>query len=411
MGRSLSLAAYRALSRRRSRPVSDISGARPDGEVLWLHATNDRRHAALVEFGTRMRLLRPELQLLMTREKEQTAADSVAGEAGYFGVTFETDHPTLARQFLDHWRPDLCLWAGGVLMPNLISLASEQGIPMFLIDVTVEDFPSRRHKWFPDLTRASLNSFEQIMTTSQAAVGMLRRIGLSARKVSVAENLRGNASPAPFSEDDLGAVSGDLGGRPVWLAAHAQPQETDTILNAHRGAIRLVHRLLLVLIVANPDDLDDLEETMRGSGLRFARWELGDPIDDNTQVLISDGVEDLGLWYRAAPLTLLASSLYPDMRGRNPLEAAALGSAILFGPHVRDHLDTYSRLSAAGAARTIDDLEGLSAAVIRLIAPDHAAAMAMAGWEVATEGAELTDKLAELVQDRLDLRMVSNART
>ena len=86
----------------------------------------------------------------------------------------------------------------------------------------------------------------------------------------------------------------------------------------------------------------------------------------------------------------------------SPLDAAALGSAVLFGPHVGAHADTYTRLTAAGAARTVTSAETLGSALLTLIAPDHAATMALSGWQIATEGAELTDRLVDMVQDRLD---------
>jgi 3-deoxy-D-manno-octulosonic-acid transferase len=36
------------------------------------------------------------------------------------------------------------------------------------------------------------------------------------------------------------------------------------------------------------------------------------------------------------------------------------------------------------------------------LAPDQAAAVALAGWQVVTEGAHLTDQLIDLIQDKLD---------
>ena len=48
--------------------------------------------------------------------------------------------------------------------------------------------------------------------------------------------------------------------------------------------------------------------------------------------------------------------------------------------------------------------DSLGTAVVQLIAPDLAAAMALAGWEVATDGAELVDLLVDLLQDALDAR-------
>ncbi|MFC6641884.1 hypothetical protein [Sulfitobacter profundi] len=46
-----------------------------------------------------------------------------------------------------------------------------------------------------------------------------------------------------------------------------------------------------------------------------------------------------------------------------------------------------------------------------MIAPDQAATMAHAGWDVISEGAELADRVIELIQDSLDDHAgASNAR-
>jgi 3-deoxy-D-manno-octulosonic-acid transferase len=413
MARSLGLAAYRALSRRKSRPLAAFSRPRPEGELLWLHATSPDRLLTLGELGVRVQSQRDALEVLITVEQDEADPRAAMPELEARELQVDqlaSDHPSEARDFLDHWRPDICLWGGASLMPNLIGESADRGIPMILIDVNRSDFSTRKHKWFPDLTRSSLGLFDAIMVNNQAASNALRRMGVSGRVISITEPLRNGPSPLPFAEEDLSSTSQQLSGRPLWLAAHAQTDEFDQILAAHRIAQKLVHRLLLVLTVSDPELLSQLEAHLQGTGMRFARWVMGEDIDENTQVLISDGVDDLGLWFRMAPLTFMASSLTIGSTGRNPLEAVALGSAILFGPHVQGHRDTYSRLAAVGAARSIGDADGLGVAVIRLVAPDHAAAMALAGWQVVTEGAALSDRLVELVQDRLDMKGTHHAR-
>jgi 3-deoxy-D-manno-octulosonic-acid transferase len=414
MSRSLAFAAYRALSRRKSRPSLTNAGPRPKGEVLWLHATSTNRFSALLELGQRVQSLREDLLVLITTETDKTeppmALSHFVGTSVHVD-NLTSDHPGEIRHFLDHWRPNICLWAGAVLMPNLINEATDRGVPMFLIDVKKDDLAPRKHKWFPDLTRSCLDQFEKIMTNDVHTSAMIRRLGLPGRKISLTEPLRNGPSPLPFPEEDLSAVTERLARRPVWLAAHAQADEFISILAAQRKALRLLHQLLLVLIVANPSDLDRLESTMQGSELRHARWKIGDEIDDNTQVLITDGQDDLGLWYRVAPLTFIASSLNAAHSGHNPLEAVALGSAVLFGPHVSNYKGTYTRLTAVGAGQAVGDAEALGDAVIRLIAPDQVAAMALAGWQVVTEGAKLTDQLVDLVLDRLDIGRTDHART
>lgn len=409
LGRSLSLAAYRALSRRKIQSDIPEIPARPDGEILWAHATSETRFSALCDLGRRLKIQRPGLGLLVSFDPARFIPEPEAGDGCDWIAGLDSDHPDAAQRFLTQWAPDLCLWAGGILMPNLIAAASEQGIPMILLDIGESDFPSRRHKWFPDLNRASLLCFEAIMVTNGAAARSLQRIGVPAERITVTDRLRNSATPPPCPENEPAAIAADLSGRPVWLAAHAMLAEFDPILAAHRAALRLAHRLLLVIILADPADAPLLVAKLSGTGLRYAAWEPGDPIEDSTQVLISHDPADLGIWYRVAPLSFVASSLSPGAGGRSPLEAAATGSAVLYGPNVDNHLESYSRLAAAGAARSVHDAQSLGAAVIQLIAPDYAAAMALAGWQVVTEGARLTDRLIDRIQDMLDSREPPNA--
>jgi 3-deoxy-D-manno-octulosonic-acid transferase len=193
-----------------------------------------------------------------------------------------------------------------------------------------------------------------------------------------------------------------LAGRPVWLGAYIQHDEADAVLRAHRRAARLAHRLLLVIVPAEAKDEPAIAAQCHEIGLRLARWEHGEMPDENTQVLLAEDDSELGLWYRLAPLCFLGGSLAGKTGGVSPMMAAALGSAILYGPNVGRHLEAYSRLVAAGAARIIKDMESLSAAVSHLIAPDRAAAMAHAGWNVVSAGAETADLVLDQINDWLD---------
>ena len=334
MARSLSLAAYRALSRHRHEPSEGQSEPpRPEGELVWAHAGDPARLVALGDLAERLKLIRPGVQVLLTHDGS-APPDKIAHarRGGDWVAALTTDHPSSAMQFLAHWTPNLCLWTGAGILVNTVSATAETGIPMILADIDSADFHHRRHNWLPTLKRASFDVFDTIFACTDASAREIVRLGIAGAKVRVTARLR------------------------------------------------------------------------------FANWDNGDRLDDNIQVLICDSGEDLGLWYRTAPLCFLASSLTPGHGGINPYDAASLGSAILFGPNVRDHLELYERLAKAGAARKITDSTNLAAALVELVAPDKAAAMALAGWEIATEGAELTDTLIELVQTRLDAAGADHAR-
>ena len=102
----------------------------------------------------------------------------------------------------------------------------------------------------------------------------------------------------------------------------------------------------------------------------------------------------MGLWYRIASVSFVGGSLV-EVGGHNPFEPALLGSAILFGPHVRNFVDGYRRLSDAGAAVLVRSEAELAEALVATIAPDRAAEMAAAAWAACSEGAEVTDAVLD----------------
>ncbi|MGD9864794.1 MAG: 3-deoxy-D-manno-octulosonic acid transferase, partial [Pseudodonghicola sp.] len=367
----------------------------------------------LSDLGQRLRAQRPEVNLLLTVNATVPLSGPLLGRAADgrgAPVPLLSDHPLAVRAFLDHWRPGICLWTGGDLMPNLICQAADQGTDMILADLDSTDLPRRRNGWLSDITRPCLERFDAILTSNTAAAAQLRRLGVPARRISVQSRLTTGASPPPCPDTALNAATQALAGRPLWLAALIRGDEIAAVIDAHRDALRLQHRLLLVAVPADADDAGALIAAAEAAGLRYADWHGGDSIGEDTQLLICDDSADLGLWYRMAPVTFMAGSLSPQAGGNSPYEATALGSAVLYGPHVADHAAAYARLADAGAARTVRDTASLANAVVQLSAPDHAAAMALAGWETVTESAALTDHLIEMIQDRLDQREAADAR-
>lgn len=395
-------AARRAMSWRSSAGGGQPLAPRPEGELLWVHATSAERYVALCDLGRRLRAQRPDLTLMVTCE-EALAAMAPPEGCGIAGGPLPPEQPAAVRAFLAHWRPDLCLWSGGALRPVLLKHCRDARIPALLVDVETADLPARKTRWLPDQSKRLMEFFAAILTPSETAAEQLRRSGLPAEKVLLTTRLRISATPPMCNYDELDRVQTDLGSRPVWLAAHAELPELPAILTAHRQALRHLHRMLLVIALRDYHDMEDARTAVEAEGLRLCNWEAGEELHDNTQVLLTLA-EDLGLWYRAAPLTLMAGTLAGGTGGHNPLDAAALGSAVIHGPRTGPHAALYRRLQDAGAAVRVRTGGELAAEVIRLAAPDAAAQMALAGWQVVTEGAHLTDQLLERIQDLLDLR-------
>jgi len=399
------MVAYRTYARRLSERDYVPSNPRPDGTLVWVHAPETSSFLAIQDLTQRLVALRGDLSVLITVENRAELEDAHAlGLSGpqIFLDAAPSEHPAAVRAFWRHWSPNIGIWAWGALRPNLIMTAHTMDCPLALIDADSDGFITSRDRWMPELTRYLLNPFVSLMVRSKTGLQRLENLGLPAARIDQTPPLQAGGNAMPCNETDLTELTDALGARPVWLACQVQTEELGMILEAHRQALRLSHRLLLILHPADPELAPAIEARLRDTALRFGNWSEGDVPDDVMQVLVGPETIDLGLFYRVAPVTLMGSSLAAGHTGRNPYEAATLGSAVLYGPHTSPFVPFYGVLAKAGAARIVKDAETLQAAVSLLVAPDRAAAMAHAGWDVISRGARVTDRVIDLVQDILD---------
>ena len=402
MARSLGLTAYRALARRGEAGKTNPAAPRPAGELLWIHAAEPDTLLAVLDLAARLCSIRTGLSVMITQGEDAPAATNPHTDHIILFDCPPGEHPEAVAAFLDHWQPDTCLWIWGGLRPNLVLETTQRGCPMILIDADTKGFDGRRDRWLPDVSGDLLKRFSHVLARSTAGRKRLIRMGLAARQIEVTPPLMAGGQALPCIDSDLSDLTQALAGRPVWFAVRVQPDEVSTVLAAHRQALRLSHRLMLILNVAQADQAAEVALHAAESGFDVIHWEEHGAPDDTTQIMVVEDARDRGLFYRVAPVSFLGSSLSRHDQVCDPFEAAALGSAVLYGPKVHEFLASYSRLAAAGAARIVNDAAALGTAVSRLIAPDQAATMAHAGWDVVSSGAELTDKVIDLVQDALD---------
>lgn len=398
--RPFSLQAYLALARGRPRGAAPERAPRPDGPLIWLHADTTAAAKLLLQLASRIYALRGPGACLVTCEDENGAG--ITTDSSVFHDVLPDETLTATRAFLDHWKPDLCLWTSHMLRPALLHRAAETGFQRIFVNAKDVAYATPILRWMPDVVPSALQDFTVLLAQSRAAARRLRRMDLGTVDIRTTTGLMSASLPLPCIDSDHQMMAEQLAGRPVWLAARLRRDEIETVLIAHRRASRMAHRTLLII---NPDPtvpIDALKDQLKTVNLRYCSWDDGHLPDDSTQVLISEDPADLGLWYRLSPISFLGGSIATGHGGTNPFEAAQLGSAILYGPNVRKHLSTYSRLAEAGAARIVRDTDTLSAAVSRLLAPDQAAAMAHAAWDIASSGAETADLIVDLANDALD---------
>ena len=394
MASSLGLTLYN-LGQRREPGEGSARPPRPAGRLVWLHAPGE----GLV---SPMRALARHLVEEDGVPVLLTAPVAMPPLPGVILQPPPVDSPVDARAFLDHWRPDVALFAGGQLRPAVMHEAAERKIPMLVVNAKAPAFLRERDGWYPGLMRQALARFRAILAVDEAAARAFRKGGAALSAVAVTGRMEEEGVVLPGLEAERAALARLLAARPVWFAAGVTEAEEDAVFHAHRKALQHSHRLLLILMPEDPARAAALAERVEAEGWTLAQRCLDEEPEPDIEVFVVDNPAEYGLWYRLAPVSFLGGSLLGKGPVRTPMEAAALGSAILHGPRTGTLGPVFGRLGAARATRAVATANDLGDALGDLLAPDRAARLAQAAWAVASDGADVTQGILTRIRTILD---------
>jgi 3-deoxy-D-manno-octulosonic-acid transferase len=369
---------------------------RPPGRLVWMHAPQTDAAGAVMELAGR----------LVDDDGVGVVLTCPASLPPRDGIVLQPpphDTPVAARAFLDHWQPEVAIFADGELRPALIHECSERKLPLMIVDGRAPFVMRERDGWYPGLTRGILSCFSHVLAVDEPAARAFRKAGAPLSSVAAAGRMEVQSAALPASEPDRAGLAHYLTARPVWFAASLPEAEETAIIAAHRAALSHAHRLLLIIVPEHPARGDALATRLETDEdwVVARRWRDEEP-GPEVEVYVADNPAEYGLWYRLAPITFLGGSLSGEGAIRNPLEPAALGSAIITGPRSGQFAAAAGRLGAARAARMVASAGDLADALADLRSPDRAARLAQSAWAVTSEGADATERAITLIRRLMD---------
>lgn len=336
---------------------------RPQGPLLWLHAASVGESLSLLPLVERLLAARPGLSVLVTTGTV-TSAKLMAERlpAGAFHQYVPVDRPAFVRAFLDHWRPDMALWAESEFWPNLLVETRRRAVPLVLVQGRISPRSFKGWRRVPGFIARLLSCFTLCLGQTEGDAQRLRALG--AKTVRCLGNIKLAAPPLPGDEAALAELREIVGSRPLWLAASTHAGEEALAGRVHHRLAARFPGLLTVIVPRHPQRGAEVRAELAGLGLAAALRSAGEAPQD---AYIADTMGELGLFYRLAPIVFMGKSLLAE-GGQNPFEPARLGAAVLFGPRMSNFPDMAPRMLEAGAAEEVADEAALAEAVARLLA-------------------------------------------
>ena len=295
------------------------------------------------------------------------------------------------------WRriqPDVVILVEGELWPEHLAQARARGVPAYLINGRISDKSFARHQRFRKLSHHVLGHFRQIAAGSEEDARRFRVLGFDS---TVTGNIKFDvASDAPMSAEERARLRADLGfgadpRTVVLLGSSTWKGEETALLKTIRELRAAGTDVRLLLVPRHSERRAEVAAEVSASGLDWHQRSSGGPIAPaGTIVHLADTTGELRRLTRAADLAFCGKSLAPHEGGQTPIECAAAGVAILYGPRMTNFRDICRGLEKAKAASRAEDGDALGGK-IRTLCGDERERTEMgrngAAWHQGNRGA------------------------
>jgi 3-deoxy-D-manno-octulosonic-acid transferase len=348
----------------------------PDRPLLWVHAVSVGETRAAQPLIDALLARFPHHAVLlthMTPTGRRTGAEFAAQRNGrVIQAYLPYDLPSAVDRFLRHFQPRLGLLMETEIWPVLIERAYAAGVPMVLVNGRLSARSHRRTARLGDAARETYAQLAAVLAQTPDDADRYRSLGVP--RVRVTGNLKFDITPH-VDQIMAGRMLRDaLGGRAAWVAASTREGEEPLLLEAwqaHRAQHVGRRHALLILVPRHPQRFDEVAQLAERAGLRVVRRSALSISADGVagglalaeaDVVLGDSMGEMALYYAAAEAAFIGGSLLP-LGGQNLIEACAVGTPVVIGPHTFNFAQATRDAVAAGACIQVDD----AAAVTRVI--------------------------------------------
>jgi 3-deoxy-D-manno-octulosonic-acid transferase len=361
--------------------------AQAQGETVWIHAVSVGEVNAAAPLVDTLLRERPDLRLLVTTI---TPTGSSRVRALWSGrvehVYLPYDLSGAVRRFLAHYRPRLGLIVETELWPNLLFCCRDKGIPVYIVNARLSERSLRGYRVLSALVGRALRTVRKVAAQSRRDGERFVRLGATRDAVVVTGNLKFDLAIDDGLREAADAFRTRIGARPVWIAASTHADEEAAVVAIHKRLRERWPSLLLLWAPRHPERFRAVAQQAAEAGWRVATRQLTQWPDRDDAVFVVDTLGELMDFYACADVAFVGGSLQ-DIGGHNLLEPAALGTAIVTGPHLHNFADIARQLDGAGALRICADADAVGTAIETLLADtDARARMTDAAKELIEQG-------------------------
>ena len=272
-------------------------------------------------------------------------------------------------------RPEAMVFIEAELWPNMLWLLQSRGIPYFLVNARISDRSFRGYRRAGFIFRRLFAGFSGVGVQNEGDARRLEELGCPAEVIQVLGSLKFDSAKVHERRPlDVPGLLRQLGvpEDALVLVGGSTHAGEEAILAQVAQRLRIKFPKLFLVVV--PRHHERGAEAGRELAAHGAKFVFRSEIMSATQrtpgevdSLLVNTTGELRYFYERADVVFVGKSLTAE-GGQNPIEPAALGKAVLFGPHMQNFPQIVPQFIARQAVRQVADAAELERALEELLA-------------------------------------------
>ncbi len=362
-----------------ARYTAEFKAAVAKRPVLWLHAVS------VGEVGVCCQLIRaleprvPDFQILVSTTTSTGRAElERLLPPNILRMYYPADFYGSVRRAMRVIRPRAIVLVEAELWPNFLCEAVANHCPLFLVNARFSKTSFRNYRAAGFFLRPVFSKFSGVGCQHAEDVPRVAQLGFRPDAVRLTGNLKFDAAqPGPRNALDTRALLRKIGvpdNAPVLVAGSTHAGEEAILAEALPRLRRKFPGLFLILVPRHFERTKEVVHELETRGIKFiCRTDIpeSEPIaPGKLECLLVNSTGELKYFYELASVVFVGKSLTAE-GGQNPIEPAALGKAVVFGPNMQNFATAVQAFLANQAVVQVQDAAGLESSLADLLTDER----------------------------------------
>ena len=349
----------------------DLKQSLSSKKVLWLHAVSVGEANLSVQLIEKLRASLEDWTFVVS-----TTTTTGMGELArrlppdVHRVYYPVDWLPFVRRAFHALNPAAIVLVEAEIWPNLFWQAKADGVPTHLVNARLSEKSFRGYRRFGFLFRPLFASLQTAGVHNDADAERLAELGTKSKVIAVTGNMKYDVSfELGTNAMDARALLRKLGvadNAPVLVAGSTFEGEEIILAELLPKWRETFPDLFLVLVPRHFERAGAVLDQLKSTKLKVARRTAMETAPENPDVLLVDSTGELKSFFAVATVVFMGKSLTAQ-GGQNPIEPAAVGRAIVFGPFMQNFRAVVGELLAVKGALQVADETELTAKISVLL--------------------------------------------